>query len=116
MTGRAAGSCAGYPVPGYANSAPGCGYGRGYGRGGGRGMAWRRGRGGAGYSAGAYGWAPPPATPADVPPEGVPQMSRQQERKALEQQLAGLQSQLSYLQERLEALNDTPEPEDQPAQ
>jgi len=29
MTGRAAGYCAGYPVPGYMNPIPGFGYGRG---------------------------------------------------------------------------------------
>lgn len=37
MTGRAAGFCAGYSVPGYMNSVPGRGfYGSGFGRGGGR--------------------------------------------------------------------------------
>jgi len=44
MTGRAAGFCAGYPVPGYMNPIPGGGYG-GWGRGlwggGGRGRGWR---------------------------------------------------------------------------
>ncbi len=47
LTGRAAGYCAGYSVPGYANPYPrgGRGLGRAWGRGGGfgRGMAWRRG-------------------------------------------------------------------------
>ena len=40
MTGRAAGYCVGYGVPGYANPIPGRGFGYGgggYGRGGGRG-------------------------------------------------------------------------------
>ena len=44
MTGRGAGYCAGYPVPGYMNPMPGgggCGRGRGFGRGFGRG--WGRG-------------------------------------------------------------------------
>ena len=36
MTGRAAGYCAGYPVPGYMNPAPGGGF-------------WGRGRGGGGW-------------------------------------------------------------------
>ncbi|MBW2040215.1 MAG: DUF5320 domain-containing protein [Deltaproteobacteria bacterium] len=45
MTGRAAGYCAGYPMPGYANPAfPRWGWGRGRGRGRGRGW-WGRGRG-----------------------------------------------------------------------
>lgn len=50
MTGRAAGYCAGYGVPGYAN--PGLGRGVRYGRG--RGMGYGRGPG-LGYSRG-YGW------------------------------------------------------------
>ena len=40
MTGRAAGFCAGYPVPGFMNPIPG-----GFG---GRGFGWGRGRGGRG--------------------------------------------------------------------
>jgi hypothetical protein len=55
MTGRAAGYCAGYAVPGYANP-----YGlRGWGRGGGRG--WGRGWGhgwGRGWGHASYGYAP----------------------------------------------------------
>jgi hypothetical protein len=39
MTGRAAGYCAGYPVPGYMNPIPGRGWWLGFGRGWGRG--WR---------------------------------------------------------------------------
>jgi len=62
MTGRAAGFCAGYPVPGYLNPVPGRGWfgvgrggfpwgggrgrffgrGFGFGRGGGRGRGWGR--------------------------------------------------------------------------
>ena len=56
MTGRAAGYCAGYDRPGFANPVPGRGpgfgrgLGRGFGRGGGigRGLAWR------------FGYAPAP--------------------------------------------------------
>jgi len=55
MTGRAAGYCAGYSVPGYMNPIPGRGYwgrGRGYwGRGGGRG--YRNGY----YATGFSRWA-----------------------------------------------------------
>ena len=55
MTGRAAGYCAGYPVPGYMNPSGGRGFGmaggRGF-RGGGRGFrGW--------YGAPAYGGYPP---------------------------------------------------------
>jgi len=57
MTGRAAGSCAGYNAPGYANAIPGRGFGRRGRRGGGRG--W--GGGGRGwrhmyYATGLPGW------------------------------------------------------------
>lgn len=48
MTGRAAGSCAGYPVPGYMNPMPGFGWGFGFGGGWGKGGGWGspwRGRG-----------------------------------------------------------------------
>jgi hypothetical protein len=66
MTGRGAGYCAGYPVPGYANPlVPGRG-GRGGGRGWGRGMGrgwgwgfWGRGRGrGVRWGHTPYGYHP----------------------------------------------------------
>ena len=57
MTGRAAGYCAGYPVPGFTNPISGRGYGFGFGRG------WGRGGGGGGwgrrnmfYATGLTGW------------------------------------------------------------
>ena len=81
MTGRAAGYCAGYPVPGFMNPTPGGGFGgmgRGWGRGRGRGRGWGW---QAGYGAAASGpypaapyapaygpYAPTPYAPA-VPPE-----------------------------------------------
>ena len=82
MTGRAAGFCAGYPVPGYLNPIPGRGWfgvgrgyfpwgggrgrffgrGRGFGRGGGRGRGW--GRFGFGPGWGVPYWAFPYAMPS----------------------------------------------------
>ena len=65
MTGRAAGYCAGYPVPGFMNPYGGRGMGMAWGRGGGwgMGMAWRRGWGGGGrgwrhrfWATGVPGW------------------------------------------------------------
>jgi len=75
MTGRGAGYCAGFGMPGFANPIPGRGWlglRRGFGRGLGRGFAWRMGYGypypyagygyphyGAGYGIGympAYGY------------------------------------------------------------
>ena len=74
MTGRAAGYCAGYAVPGFTNPVPGRGFGfgggRGWGRGGGRGFGWGRGGGrgfgwGRGFGGGAAGY---PAYAPDAAP------------------------------------------------
>jgi len=70
MTGRAAGYCAGFGMPGFMNPIPGRGYwgwGRGgglgfWGRGGGRGFwgrGWGRGFRGRGWGLGAYGYGAP---------------------------------------------------------
>src|SRR5690554_2441714 len=68
MTGRGAGYCAGYSVPGYMN--PWGGRGVGWGRGGGRGRGWRN----RYYATGAPGWAGYGAWPGAgaVPPAGIP--------------------------------------------
>jgi len=85
MTGRAAGFCAGYPVPGYLNPIPGRGW-FGVGRGGfprggergrtfGGGFGFGRGRGrGRGRWGFVYGldWGVPYGTyPYAIPPYGV---------------------------------------------
>jgi hypothetical protein len=100
MTGRAAGYCAGYNVPGYAN-APGFGRGPGLGRGLGRGR-WFWGR-----------QAPPavPAPPAQAPPAygyGYAQpasMSKEQESKILEAEKSGLESEIAEIQEEIKQIN-----------
>jgi hypothetical protein len=58
-TGRAAGTCAGFGMPGSANPAPGKGFGMGFGRG--RGFGGRGGGGGRGWrhifhATGLPGW------------------------------------------------------------
>jgi hypothetical protein len=61
MTGRAAGYCAGYPVPGFANPyVGGWGWGMGWGRGRGRGRGWGFRGWGRGFRWGypPYGYAP----------------------------------------------------------
>ena len=63
MTGRGAGTCAGYAAPGYMNPAMGCGAGFGRGRGFGRGMGFGRGRWVAPYLP-PYGAAPQAGGPA----------------------------------------------------
>ena len=57
MTGRAAGFCAGFGMPGYANPTPGRGFGMGFGRGhGGGGRAGGRGRRNMFHATGLPGW------------------------------------------------------------
>ncbi len=89
MTGRAAGYCAGYSVPGFMNPYGGRGRGMAWGRGGGLGlgMAWRRGWGGGG----AWAYGPPPA-----PAWGAP---------SPEQELEALRSQADWLKQQMEAIN-----------
>ncbi len=95
MTGRAAGYCAGYGVPGYINPYPGRG--RGFGRG--MGMGFRGGRGpmyGPGYVppsyyGGAYPYNPPAPTP-------------QQEMDALHAQAEYLENTLKEINQRIEEL------------
>jgi hypothetical protein len=105
MTGRAAGYCAGYAVPGYMN--PGRGYGRGWGRG------FRRGWG-RGFGRGWYAYPPPaivqPAYPQTYPPVAQPQ-TPEQEVTALENyhkdlvaEKADLEKEMSDIKARIEEL------------
>jgi len=100
MTGRAAGYCAGYPVPGFMNPIPGRGFG-GWGRGGGWGRrnwfyatgltGWQR----AGYGYPAYGGGAASAAPYAAP--FAPRVSAQQE-------LDGLKGQAEYFEDALEGI------------
>ena len=100
MTGRGAGSCAGYSVPGFANSIPGRGYGLGFGRGMGMGFGFRGGRGGR--------WAAPNyqygySVPYVAPP------TPQQEGNALQEQAEYLENSLAEIKKRLAELRtETP--------
>jgi hypothetical protein len=117
MTGRAAGYCAGYPVPGYTN--PGRGYGRGFGRGWGRGY----GRGwGRGFGRGWYAHPPPvifqPAYPQVYPPV-TQQQSTQQEVASLENyqkelvaENADIEKEMKDIKVRIEELKATLEKAD----
>jgi len=105
MTGRAAGYCAGYPVPGYMNPYGG----RGYlgGRGGGRGF-----RGGSGYYSAfpPYGnpmYAPYNPVAAPVSQYGVPGAAgydRSQELEMLKNQADYLATTLEEIQKRMAEL------------
>lgn len=80
MTGRAAGYCAGYAAPGFANPEPGRGMGFGMGRG--LGPGFRGGRGGGGRSAAPCG---PPAPSA-------------------QQEMAALRAQTEYFENALDSI------------
>ena len=101
MTGRAAGYCAGYPVPGYMNPYGGRGMGMAWGRGGGggMGMAWRHGWGrGAGWGRGRWGFAPPAYPPMPFPqygPAGAP---------SSEDEIEMLRGQADWLKEQMDAV------------
>jgi hypothetical protein len=105
MTGRAAGYCAGYPVPGFTNPYGGRGLGLAWGRGGGWGMglAWRR-AGGRGWSFWPGGYAPTPYAPPTygVPVWGAP--SREDELKMLREQADWLKGQMESVNERIQEL------------
>jgi hypothetical protein len=96
MTGRAAGYCAGYGVPGYMNPGFGRGFGRGFGgrgRGGGRGWRnrfWAFGYPGWGYP--AYAAGPMVYGPAAAP--------------STEQELSALRQQAEYMQDTLQEINE----------
>ncbi len=113
MTGRAAGFCAGYNVPGYANPAYpggfgtwGRGSGGGFGRGG---RGWRNrfyATGLTGWQRAAAGWPAWGAAPYPYPAAGVP-MTGETELEALKNQatyfedaLKGIRRQIEELQSR----------------
>jgi len=111
MTGRAAGFCAGYSVPGYANSVGGRGMGMGWGRGGGWGRGFRgggfgRGRGfgwaGAGYGMPAWGGVVNPNMP--YPEQFAPAPTPEQELDGLKQQAEYFQDALDEIKKRTEQL------------
>ncbi len=100
MTGRAAGYCAGYPVPGYMNPIPGRGF-RGRGGGGGWGRrnwyyatglpGWQR--AGMGWPGGGGAWPYPAAQAGPFAPTMAP-----------EQELDALKGQAEYFEDALEGI------------
>ena len=102
MTGRAAGYCAGYEMPGYANPMPGRRFSGWWGagrRGGGwgRGQRWRHWF----YATGLPRWARFGSAPDWEPP--IPE----QETEALKAQAEWLQGELDAIQQRLGELEQT---------
>jgi hypothetical protein len=110
MTGRAAGFCAGYSVPGYMNPAGGRGYGyAGFGRGRGFGGGWGRRNW---YNAtGMPGWQrvgqglPAWGNPGGYDGYAAPSApTAEQEKADLKQQAQFLQDSLGEINKRLEEL------------
>jgi len=100
MTGRAAGYCAGYPAPGYANPMPGRGLGFWGGRGGGRG--WRHWY----YATGLPGWARAGFYPAwgAAPYAAPPAPTAEQEASFLKTEAENLKAALGNIEKRLQEL------------
>jgi hypothetical protein len=104
MTGRGAGYCAGYSVPGYANPIPGRG-GFGFGRGFGRGRGWfgrgfGRGWGYRYYAAGYPGYVGPAPDPYLYAQELAPK----DEIKILNDQAELIKNELQEIQNRIKTL------------
>ncbi|MDZ7860782.1 MAG: DUF5320 domain-containing protein [Candidatus Krumholzibacteriota bacterium] len=100
MTGRSAGYCAGYNMPGFMNRSVGGGFrgGGGFGRGGGRGFGRGYGYGGRGFrwNNSFYG-APYAAPPA-------PAATKEQEMEYLSEQADYLKENLQNITKRIEEL------------
>lgn len=109
MTGRGAGLCAGFPVPGFLNM----GFGRGgFGRGRGRGRGWRNwhyATGLTGWQRSAMGW---PAWGVGAP--GMPLTptppSKEQEIEMLRQQAENLSGALDEVTKRIDELESKARP------
>mgnify|MGYP001344826131 CR=1 FL=1 len=104
MTGRAAGYCAGFDMPGFMNPIPGRGMGSGWGRGRGRGRGWRHGY----LATGLPGWArwSWPLAYGAAPVPGAPQ-----ETDALKAQAANLEKALDEIRKRITEL-ETAQPKE----
>lgn len=105
MTGRAAGFCAGYGVPGYTNPVGGRGF---RGRGGAWGRGGGRGRRNGYYATGLPGWARAgrgwPARGGAAGAPLAPDLTAGQEIDALKNQAEYLGDALSEINKRIEAL------------
>jgi hypothetical protein len=116
MTGRGAGYCAGYGMPGYMNPIPGYGRGGGWGRGAGRGFGRGFGGGGRGwrnryYATGVPGWMavghpyggfyPPYAGFGAYAPAGT---APEHELEALREQATFLDQSLKDVKKRIDEL------------
>ena len=113
LTGRAAGYCAGYSVPGHMNPVRGrdfFGRGRGAGFGQGRGFGRGRGFGNMYRATGLPGWARWGGTwPVDAGgyPNGAAAPTPKQEAEALKNQVKYMQESITALNERIGELENS---------
>jgi len=116
-TGRQAGFCAGYPVPGYMNDdVPGFGRGQGFGRGYGRGRGMGRGSGrgfgggrGFGRGRGIYRYdGPDPYNDPNYGPEPYPERyiepKPEEEKAYLGKVVESLENELKSVKNRIKEL------------
>ena len=101
MTGRQAGYCAGYNMPGYLNNAGGRGMGMGFGRGA------NLGRGGGGFRRRSRFFATgmPGRAQFGGFAESFQQADPEMEKQALKSQAEYLQSEMDAIKKRLDELN-----------
>jgi hypothetical protein len=108
MTGRAAGYCAGYPVPGFTNPVGGRGL-RGrqrgfFGRGGGRGYRhWYYATGMPGWARVDYGY-PPMAPYMPIAGAAAPTITAEEEIEDLKHQAEYFNESLAQINKRIEQL------------
>jgi len=98
MTGRAAGYCAGYPVPGFMNAIPGRGF-AGWGRGGWGRRNWFYATGLTGWQRAGYGY---PAFGGA--PYGAPYAAPYAPTVTQEQELEMLKGQAEYFEDALDGV------------
>ena len=107
MTGRAAGYCAGYPVPGFMNPIPGRGF---WGGGRGRGGWGRRNQfyatGLTGWQRAGYGYPASGGVPYGAPSAApyAPTVTREQEVEMLKGQAEYFEDALDGIKKRIEEL------------
>ena len=107
MTGRGAGFCAGFPVPGSLNMGLGRG---GFGRGRGRGWRnWHYATGLTGWQRAAMGWPAWGVGASSMPLTPTPP-SREQEVEMLRQQAQNLSGALDEVTKRLDELESKAKP------
>ena len=104
MTGRGAGYCAGYPVPGFADGVWGRGFRNGgaWSRGGGfghRNRFWATGL--TGWQRAASGW---PADPSTFRVPAYSAMTKEQEVETLERQAAFFERSLEEIKKRIQEI------------